>query len=103
MFYRIDHRFPQLITFTLFFVLLVKLRNFVFTFLFIVFLKKCAIPASFSFIFGLFKQVSLQFLQQIYVKNVHPVYGASIQNHDLRYASLFVNSGNTTNQKISID
>ena len=31
----------------------------------------------FLFIFGLFKQ-TLQFLQQIYVKNVHPVYGAGI-------------------------
>ena len=32
------------------------------------FLKNGPIPASFSFIFGLFKQTSLQFLQQIYVK-----------------------------------
>ena len=32
--------------------------------------------ASFMFIFGLFKQTSLQFLQQINVKNVHPEYGA---------------------------
>ena len=39
-------------------------------------------PASFSFIFGLFKQ-TLQFLQQIYVKNVHPVYSAGIWTHDL--------------------
>ena len=31
-----------------------------------------------SFIFGLFKQTSLQFLLQIYVKNVRPVYGAWI-------------------------
>ena len=46
-------------------------------------------PASFSFIFGLFKQISLQFLQQINVKNVHPVYGARIQTHDLRNVSLF--------------
>ena len=37
-----------------------------------------------SFIFDLFKQTSLQFLQQIYVKNVHPVYGAGIRTHDLR-------------------
>ena len=35
-----------------------------------------------SFIFGLFKQTSLQFLQQINVKNVHPVYGAWIRTHD---------------------
>ena len=27
--------------------------------------------------------VSLQFLQQIYVKNVHPVYGAGIRTHNL--------------------
>ena len=53
------------------------------------FLKKWANPASFSFIFGLFKQTSIQFLQQIYVKNVHPVYGAGIRTHDLRNVSLF--------------
>ena len=41
-------------------------------------------PASLSFIFGLFKQTSLQILQQIYVKSVHPVYGAGIWTHDLR-------------------
>ena len=45
-------------------------------------------PASFSFIFGLFKQ-KLQFLQQKYVKNVHPVYGAGIWTHYLRNVSLF--------------
>ena len=41
-------------------------------------------PASFSFIFGLFKQ-TIQFLQQINVKkcHVHPVYGAGIRTHDL--------------------
>ena len=39
-------------------------------------------PAPLSFIFGLFKQ-TIQFLQQINVKNVHPVYGAKIQPHDL--------------------
>ena len=32
-------------------------------------------------IFGIFKQ-TLQFLQQIYVKNIHPVYGARIRTHD---------------------
>ena len=31
-------------------------------------------PASFSFIFGLFQQTSIHFLQQINVKNVHPVF-----------------------------
>ena len=45
-------------------------------------------PASFSFIFGLFKQ-TLQSLQQIYVNNVHPVYGARIRTHDLWNMSLF--------------
>ena len=39
-------------------------------------------PASFSFIFGLFKE-TLQFLQQINVKIVHPVYGARIRTHNL--------------------
>ena len=52
------------------------------------FFKKWANPASFLFIFGLFKQ-TLQFLQQIYVKNVHPVYGARIRTYDLRNVSLF--------------
>ena len=43
------------------------------------FLKKNgSTPASFSFIFGLFRQTSLQLLQQIHVKNVHPVYGVGI-------------------------
>ena len=37
--------------------------------------KKWANPGPFLFIFGLFKQ-TLQFLQQINVKNVHPVYGS---------------------------
>ena len=54
-----------------------------------VFFKKWANPASFSFIFGLFKQKSLQFLQQINVKNIHPVYGTGIRTHDLRNASPF--------------
>ena len=42
-------------------------------------------PASFSFIFGLFKQTLLQFLQQINVKkcHVHPVYSTGIRTHDL--------------------
>ena len=34
------------------------------------FLKNGPTPASFSFIFGLFKQTSLQFLQQIYVEKM---------------------------------
>ena len=46
-------------------------------------------PASFSFIFGLFKQ-TIQFLQQINVKkclNDHLVYGAEIWTHDLQNMS----------------
>ena len=41
-----------------------------------------------SFIFGLLNQTSLQFLQQIYVRNIHPVYGAGIRTHDLQNTSL---------------
>ena len=55
--------------------------NFAYSFV----LKNGPTPASFSFIFGLFKQ-TLQFLQ--YVKNVHPVYGDGIRTHDLRNVSL---------------
>ena len=36
------------------------------------------------FIFCLFKQTSLKFLQQKHVKNVHPLYSAGIRTHDLR-------------------
>ena len=36
--------------------------------------KNSPTPASYSFIFGLFKQ-TIQYLQQINEKNVHPVYG----------------------------
>ena len=54
----------------------------------IVFFKKWPTPASFSFIFGLFKQ-TIQFLPQMYVKNVHPVYSAGIQTHDLQNITLF--------------
>ena len=39
-------------------------------------------PRPFSFIFDLFKQ-TIQFLQQINGKNVHPVCRAGIQTHDL--------------------
>ena len=45
------------------------------------FLKNGPIPASFSFIFGLFIQ-PIQFFQQINVKNVHPVYNTGIQTHN---------------------
>ena len=50
---------------------------------FLYFFKKMGHPlASFSFIFYLFKQ-TIQFLQQINLKNVHPVYGAGIRTHGL--------------------
>ena len=41
-------------------------------------------PASFSFIFGLFKQ-TIEFLQQINVKkfHVHPIYGPAIRTYNL--------------------
>ena len=42
----------------------------------------------FLFIFGLFKQTLLQFLQQINVKNVHSVSGAGIRTHNLLITSL---------------
>ena len=45
-----------------------------------IFLKNGRTPASFSFIFGLFKHTAIQFLQQINVKKCqfHTVYGAGI-------------------------
>ena len=51
------------------------------------FLKKWAIPGLSFIYFRLFKQ-TLQSLQQIKVTNVHPVYGAGIRTHILRYMSL---------------
>ena len=51
------------------------------------FFKKWAILGLFFVYFRLFKQ-TLQFLQQINVKNVHPVYGAGIRTHDLWNMSL---------------
>ena len=52
----------------------------------IVFFKKNGPnPASFSFIFGLFKLTLLQFIQQM---NVHPVSGARIRTHNLLIMSL---------------
>ena len=45
-------------------------------------------PASFSFIFGLFQTNINTILQQINVKNVHPVYGTGIRTHDLQNMSL---------------
>ena len=47
------------------------------------FCKNGPTPASFSFIFGIFKQTTIQILKQINVKNVHPVYGTRIRTHDL--------------------
>ena len=50
------------------------------------FLKNRPTLASFSFIFGLFKQ-TIHFLQQFKVKkcpNVHLVYGAGIWTHNLQ-------------------
>ena len=44
-------------------------------------------PSSFWFIFVFFKH-TLQFLQQIYVKNVHPVYRAGIKTHNFQHMSL---------------
>ena len=46
------------------------------------FFKKWAKPGLFLMYFGIFKQ-TIQFLQQINVKNVHPVCGARIWTHDL--------------------
>ena len=45
------------------------------------FKKNGPTPASFSFISGLFKE-TIQFVQQINVKNVHPVCVAGIRTHD---------------------
>ena len=45
-------------------------------------------PVSFTFIFGLFQTNFNTILQPINVKNVHPVYGAGIQTHDLQNMSL---------------
>ena len=50
--------------------------------------KNWPTPASFSFILGLFEQTLLQFLQQINVKNVHPVSGAGIRTHNPLITSL---------------
>ena len=51
--------------------------------LFAIFLKNGPTPASFWFIFRLFKQTLIQFLQQINAKNVHPVYDTGIRTHNL--------------------
>ena len=51
------------------------------------FFKKWAIPGLFFFTFFLFKQ-TLQFLHQINVKNVHPVYSAGIRTPNHHVMSL---------------
>ena len=48
---------------------------------------KLAIPGLFFKYFRLFKQ-TLQFLQQLHVKSVPPVYSAGIKTHNLRNMSL---------------
>ena len=53
------------------------------------YIKNGPSTASFSFIFCLFKQTSLQCLHQIYVKNVHPAYCTGIRTHNLWNVSLF--------------
>ena len=39
-------------------------------------------------VFNLFFKQTIQILQQIYVKNVHPLYGAGIWTKDLQNTSL---------------
>ena len=46
------------------------------------------IPASFCFIFGLFRQ-TVRFLQEINVKNAHVVFGAGIRTYNLINMSRF--------------
>ena len=48
-----------------------------------------AILGLFFVYFRLFKQTK-QFLQQINVKNVHPVYSAGIQTHNYKYMRLLI-------------
>ena len=48
----------------------------------VIFKKKWANPSLSLFIYDLF-QTNKTILQQINVKNDHPVYGAGIQTHDL--------------------
>ena len=55
--------------------------------IYLIFLKKWANPGLFSVYFRLFKQ-TLKFLQQINVKNVHPVSSTGIQTHNLMITSL---------------
>ena len=48
---------------------------------------KCVFPGLFFVYFRLFRQ-TLQYLQQINVKNFHPVYSAGFRTHDLWNTSL---------------
>ena len=57
------------------------------------FLKMGQLRPLLSFIFGLFNQTSLQFLPQILVQNVHPVYSVGIRTFDLRNTSLLSTTG----------
>ena len=52
------------------------------------FLKKLDHPRHIFHLYLAFFKQTLQFLQQINVKNVHPVYGAGIQTHDFKNMSL---------------
>ena len=51
------------------------------------FFKRIGHPQPLFIYFRLFKQ-TLQFLRQINVKNVHPVFSTGIQTHDLQKVSL---------------
>ena len=55
---------------------------------FLIFFLKWASPASYSFIFGLVQTNINTILQQINVKNIHPVYATGIRTHDLKIVSL---------------
>ena len=52
------------------------------------FIKKWAIPASFSFIFVFSNKQNNFYNKYLHVINVHPVYGAGIWTHDLQNMSL---------------
>ena len=47
------------------------------------FFKKMGQPRPLFRLFSVFFKQTMQFLQQINVKHVHPVYGAGIQTHNL--------------------
>ena len=55
------------------------------------FFKKFGHPNPLFRLFSVLSKQTLQFLQQIYVKNIHPVYGAGIRNHNLKETSLLPN------------